>query len=100
MRFGDVQAFWFLVSVPAARPVFRNCLPEEKAGPRAFRGVPNCMRKLTAATSWKRQWVKAAFDGCGALLSGHCTGAAQVRNAARTPASQGRRRHGRPGHVR
>ncbi len=60
MRFGDVQAFWFLLSVPAAILFFVVAFRKKRRALSRF-GSPELMRKLTAATSWKRQWVKAAL---------------------------------------
>ena len=60
MRFGNVQAFWFLLSVPAAVLFFVIAFRKKRRALARF-GSPELMRKLTAATSWKRQWVKAAM---------------------------------------
>ncbi len=64
MRFGDVQAFWYLLSVPAAVLFFAVAYRKKRRALARF-GSPELMRKLTAATSWKRQWVKAALTVVG-----------------------------------
>ena len=64
MRFGDVQAFWFLLSVPAAVLFFVIAYRKKRRALARF-GSQDLMRKLTAATSWKRQWMKAALTVFG-----------------------------------
>lgn len=67
MRFGDAQAFWFLLVVPAAILFFAVAFRKKRRALTRF-GSPELMRKLTAATSWKRQWAKAALTVCGLVF--------------------------------
>ncbi|MDE2998055.1 MAG: VWA domain-containing protein [Gemmatimonadota bacterium] len=67
MRFGDVQAFWFLLAVPAAILLFAVAFRKRRRALARF-GRPELMRKLTAATSWNRQRVKASLTVVGLVF--------------------------------
>jgi Ca-activated chloride channel homolog len=60
MRFGDPQAFWYLLIVPACLLLFLWSFRKKRRALDAF-GSPAIMAKLTSATSWARQIIKAAL---------------------------------------
>lgn len=67
MRFGDPDAFWLLMLVPALTAFFVWSFRSRKRALFAF-GHPELMRKLTSATSRLRQGVKAALATAGVLM--------------------------------
>ena len=64
MRFGDPQAFWFLLLAPLCLVFYFWAFRRKRRALAAF-GNPALMEKLTSATSWVRQGVKAALMVAG-----------------------------------
>jgi len=64
MRFGDPQAFWFLLLIPAAAAFYMWSFRKRRRALAGF-GSPELMEKLTSATSWVRQSTKAALIVAG-----------------------------------
>ena len=64
MRFGDAQAFWFLLMVPLCILFYIRAFRRRRRALADF-GSPALMVKLTSATSWARQAIKAALVVAG-----------------------------------
>ena len=60
MRFGNLDAFWFLVMVPLGIVFYFWAFHRKQRKLGEF-GNPKLMEKLTSATSWARQGSKAAM---------------------------------------
>jgi Ca-activated chloride channel family protein len=60
MRFGDPESFWFLLVLPILLLLYVWSFRKRKAAIRQF-GTEAMMAKLTSATSWTRQTVKAVM---------------------------------------
>ena len=67
MRFGDAQAFWLLLLAPAVLAFYLWAFRRKRRALADF-GHPVLMEKLTSATSWARQGVKAALAVAGVLF--------------------------------
>ena len=60
MRFGDPGSFWFLLLLPILLLLYVWSFRKRKAAIRQF-GTEAMMDKLTSATSWTRQTIKAVM---------------------------------------
>jgi Ca-activated chloride channel family protein len=60
MRFGDLGSFWFLLLLPILLLLYVWSFRKRKAAIRQF-GTEAMMAKLTSATSWTRQMIKAVM---------------------------------------
>lgn len=67
MRFGDPQAFWYVLAVPACVLFYLWAFRRKRRALNAF-GNAALMAKLTSATSRARQAVKAGLVACALLF--------------------------------
>ncbi len=79
MRFGDLQAFYFLIGVPVFALFYWWAFWRKRKALHAF-GAPALMDKLASGVSRVRQGIKAALMCVGALIQGGLRGFCTGRN--------------------